>query len=221
MPATATGTGTEKFTSFDERRYTLRVVECKATTSPPPDNREQYEWRFALEGSADPETGGEVVRRAWTSTIWNETAGKESHLVLVARALCGLSVTREEFEALDFRDLEGLRGSAMVTLNSQGYPTIDKTTFRPIGTNAAPKGQATLPAAAPAAPKRPAPPARPANLRTDAQRDDLLAAGLANDPPMSADDLNTWIGTEYPGKTLDSITQDEATALIAAFGVPF
>lgn len=226
MPSTTTSTGAEMFTGFEEKRWTLRCVQCKATKSTLDEGKDQYEWSFALEGSRDEENGGEIKRRTWTSQIWNETPGKESHLVLVARALCGNQVSQSEFEALDYPDLVGLKGSAMVTLNSKGWPTIDKETFRPVGTSA-PKGQATMritdspvDLAAPrsAAPRRPG--AVPA-LRSEDEAAEILQLARANEPPMSDADVDAWIAGEYPGQTLATNNAAQAKALIAAFDIPF
>lgn len=227
MPTATRNAGTEAFTDFEERRYQLRVVSCKETTSPPPDNRAQYEWQMALEGSSDPESGREITRKMWCSTIWNETAGKESHLVLIARSLLGADVTFEDWEALSFDDLVGKRGSAMVALDGKGYPAIDKTTFRPAGRAAAARqldretGEVIT--APTGAPKRPAPPPRPqpptAGVRTDEQRDRLLAA--ASEAEYDLPTLTNWIAQEYPGKDLDTITGEQAEALIDAAKLPF
>lgn len=231
MPTATRNASTEQFLSFEERRYQLRVVQCKDTISPPPDLRPQYEWDMALEGSEDPESGRETTRKMWCSTIWNETAGKESHLVLIARALLGQDVTFEGWEALDFADLVGKKGSALVALDAKGYPAIDKTTFRPAGKAAAARqvnretGEvlATEASPDPIAPKRPAPPPRPAPaaaaVRSDEQRDDLLAA--ATEVGYDLPTLTNWIHQEYPGKTLDTITGEQAAALVTALAVPF
>ena len=230
MPTATRTASTEQFLSFDERRYTLRVVSCKDTTSPPPDNRPQYAWEMALEGSSDPESGREITRKMWCSTSWNETAGKESHLVLIARALLGADVTFEGWEALDFDDLVGKMGSALVALDAKGYPAIDKTTFRPAGKATAARqvnretGEVLATEAmppAPTAPKRPAPPPRTsaAPVRSDAQRDRLLAVATENTYDLPT--LTNWINQEYPGKTLDTITGEECEALITALGLPF
>lgn len=209
MPATTTSTGSEQFATFEEKRYHVRCVACRETTSPPPDNRPQYEWQFALEGSADALTGEEIVRRTWTSQIWNETPGKESHLFILARALCGPQVTQADFDALDFPDLVGLRGSVMVKLDPKGWPVLDKETFRPVA-----------PAKAAVAPGPRAPRQR-LGLRTDQQAEALLALGLENDPPMDLAAVNAWIAGAYPGKALDTIGEAEARALIDSVEVPF
>ncbi len=235
MPTATRSAGTEKYIDFDERRYQVRVTGCKEATSPPPESKPQYEWQFALEGTADPENGLEETTRVWTSTVWSEAVGKESHLVLVARALIGPSVSFEDWEALDFADLVGKQGSALVALNAKGYPAIDKTTFRPAGKAAAARqvnretGEVfatgindPLSAKATAdAPKRPAPPPRASTtpVRSDAQRDWLLKVATENEYDLPT--LTNWIHQEYPGKTLDTITGEECEALITALGVPF
>lgn len=239
MPATTQSTGAETFAGFDERRYQLRCVECKPTVSPPPDNRDQYAWTFALEGTRDEENGGEIKRRCWTSQIWNDTPGKESHLVLLARALCGNQVSQEDFEALDYPDLVGRTGSAMVQLDQKGWPTIDKTTFRPVG-NVAPKNQAALPqtvatpAPAPATPidfsqlapvATPTKPSRPvvkpaSDLRTAEQVEELMGRAAVNDPPLSAEEVEAWVAASYPGKTVATMSKAEAEALVNAL-LPF
>jgi len=228
MPATQTTTGAETFQGFDERRYQLRCVECKETTSPPPDNRPQYSWTFALEGTRDEENGGEIKRRCWTSQIWNDTPGKESHLVILARALCGPQVTQAQFEALDYPDLVGLTGNALVKLDQKGWPTIDKESFRPVG-NAAPRNQAPLPQAAaptPAQTQLPNKPTRPvlprpaaANIASEEQREKIRQ--LAEKGKLDAASLDAWIAESYAGKTLATITPEEATALLEALSVPF
>lgn len=153
MPTVTKSEGTTKYTEFEERRYTVRVKTVMDTTSPPPDSRPQCEWRWLLDGTREHETGDPIEVRSWTSTVWNDTPGKESHLVLVAQAIYGQAITFEDWEALSFDDLAGQRATAMVTLNPKGYPTIDKTTFRPVKEQAAPQPQrAAAPAAAPLAP---------------------------------------------------------------------
>lgn len=226
MPATIESQGTERYVDFEEKRYNVRVVALKPSTSPPPDNREQYEWNVALEGSADPETLAEIVVKFWTSQIWNDGVGTESHLVLVGRGLIP-TITRDQFEAMDYPEFVGLRGSAIAKLNPKGYPAIDKTTFKPVG-NAAPKNQATLPqtaAPAPAPVATPTKPARPgplprAALRTEAQVTEMMGRASANDPPLSAADIEAWVAQTYPGTTVATLTREQAEDLINAM-LPF
>jgi hypothetical protein len=202
MPATTASTGTDKFVDFEERRYQLRVVKCEESVSPPPDNRPQFKWEFALEGSRDPESGGELIRRVWTSQIWNETSGKESHLVLLARALCGPAITEHEFNRLSFEDLVGLRGSALVSIDAKGWPAIDKTTFRAI---------ANRPAAAPvAAPSMPAT-AIPGATANPKQVQLMHMAAEANDIPP--DSLALHIAERFGGKTDKDLTGAEVVAV--------
>lgn len=234
MPAAQLSTGTDKYVDFAEQRYTVRVRACQETTSPPPDSRPQFEWLMALEGTEDPETGGEIAIKMWTSAIWGETAGKESHLVLVMRAFKGPDVTLADFEALDFPDLVGMRASALVRLNAKGYPTIDKETIKGLGAAAAPKGQTPLPtpaparpadAGTPARPNAPTPPRRPPAPAaptgpSEAQLAELFGRALANDPPLDRDAVEAWVAESYPGKTLATISGAEADALINAL-LPF
>lgn len=230
MPATVEGsTRTDKYIGFEEKRWPLRVVSCQDDTSPPPDSRPQFKWEIAVEGAKDYDTGGELVRRMWCSTTWGEIPEKESHLVLIARALCGPKISKDEFEALDYPDLVGLRGSAFVKLDPKGWPTIDKSSFKPVG-NAAPKNQATLPqTAAPApapttanAPKRPIPPARPAGpeMITPAQAEQLAAHALKN-YEMGNAALTAWVAENYAGKAVAQLTAEEATQAIETLSVPF
>lgn len=206
MPATMSSSGTEQYSTFEERRYTARVVSCRATVSPPPDNRDQYEWQFALEGTADAMSGEEIVRRAWTSQIWNETPGKESHLVILARALCGPTITQEGFEALDYPDLVGRRGSVMVKIDAKGWPSIDKATFRPLGA-AKPAAQRPLAPAAPAAAVATDAPAEPKQIKLL-----HLAAEAAE---IDAGVLAEHIAARYDGRTDAQLTQAEAKAVLA------
>lgn len=226
MPATIEGSaGTDKYTSFEEKRWPIRVVLCKETTSPPPESRPQYEWHFAVEGAQDYETGAELVRRVWCSQTWGEIPEKESHLVIMARALCGPNVTRDQFEALDYPDLVGLRATAMVMLDSKGWPTIDKLSMKSVG-NAAPRNQAPLPqATAPAQTQLPNKPTRPAflppsNLRTEEQVAELLGRAAVNDPPLSAGEVDAWVAQSYPGTTIATLTREQADDLIDAL-LPF
>lgn len=205
MPATLSSTGTEQFLSFEEKRYQIRVVSCQETTSPPPDNRPQYKWEVALEGTEDPMNGGELVRRMWTSQIWNDTPGKESHLVIVARALCGPQVTQEAFEQLDYPDLVGLRGSVMVKLDAKGWPSIDKETFKPIA--AARQLQAPArPAAQPA-------PVAQAEALADPRQIKLLHLA-AEAAEVDAGRLAEYIATKFGGKTEAMLTAAEAKAVL-------
>lgn len=221
MPAATQSAGTEKFTDFEERRYTVRVVSCEDTTSPPPDNRPQYKWEMALEGSEDPETGAEMVRRMWCSTVWNDRPEKESHLVLIARALIGPSVTYEQWEALGFADLVGLRGSALVALDPKGYPAIDKTTFRAVGKKAKGADVAAQSVAAGPTNARPLPP-RPGGApvrRSDEQSETILK--LAREQEIAPDALDEWIGGYFPGKALDALNPAEAAEIIEQLKIPF
>ena len=222
MPTATRSAGTERYLSFDERRYPIRATRCKETISTLMDGKPQYEWEFALEGGIDPESGLEITTRVWCSTVWSEAVGKESHLVLMARALLGAQVTFEEWEALAFDDLLGKRATALVALNAKGYPAIDKTTLKPATKASAARqidmdtGEVTT------APQRPAPPPRASAtpVRSDAQRDRLLEASTTQEYDLPT--LTNWISQEYPGKTLDTITPDECEGLISALdGAPF
>jgi hypothetical protein len=224
MPA-ATMTTSSIFTGFDERRYNLRIVGAKPSTSPQ-DNRPQHEFELALEGTEDPEKGGEVVRRMWTSTAWNESAEKTSHQVLLARALCGPAVTLEQWEAIDYPDMLGMRFSAFVKLDAKGWPSVDKESIKAAATKAAPAlpiTSATALASPPTTPPaRPVPPPvrKPAvALRTNDQLGRLFEAGLALTDPLDEAALADWAVTSY-GHGLDALTPPECEELIAALGGP-
>jgi hypothetical protein len=238
MPAAQQSTGAI-FTDFEEKRWNLRIVSGLSDYSEK-TKANQHKFGIAIEGYEDPERGGEVIRHMWTSEAWNESEEKPSHQYLLARAVCGPSVTLEQWERLDYPDMVGMRFSALVALNAGGWPTVNKDSIKaPMGSNPAPKNQAALPQTAPATPaanggaapaqaQLPNKPTRPnfkpradTNLRTAEQRDELLSLGLENDPPMSAEDMNAWIASEYPGKTLDTITPEQAETLIRGASVPF
>lgn len=200
MPATMSSTGTEQFLEFEERRYNVRVVKCEESISPPPDNRPQYKWEVALEGTTDAMNGGEWVRRMWTSQIWNDTPGKESHLVIVARALCGLQITQAGFEALSYEDLIGLRGSVMVKLDAKGWPVIDKETFKPVSAG---KAAAARPTPAPLVTETLADPKQIKMLHLAAEAAEVEATILAE-----------HIATKFGGKTDVQLTSVEAKAVL-------
>lgn len=225
MPAAQQSTSST-FVDFPEARYNLRIKSAKETTSPPPDSNPQHEFEVAIEGTTDPEKGGEIVRRMWTSTKWSEAEGKQSHQYLLARAICGPGVTLEEWERLDYPDLVGKRFSALVALNAGGWPTVNKDSIKPpIGQAAPPtNGQAALPTAPaqPSAPKRPTPPARPAgpDMITDAQREELAKHAFTN-YEMGVPELTTWVGENYGGRAVAQLTREEAKQAIETLAVPF
>jgi hypothetical protein len=219
LPAATKSNGTEKYTAFEERRYTMRVKAVADTLSPPPDSRPQYEWRWLLDGTREHETGDPIEVRCWTSTIWNDTAGRESHLVLLAQALYGPGVTFEDWEELAFEDLTDQRVTAMVMLNPKGYPTIDKTTFRPQAQpSAPPPPRAATPPPAPVAP--PAPPADvPLSERTR-QRIGRLAAAEDFDDSILARYTASALGATWPDLT-EAQGQELTEALLEGQLVPF
>lgn len=242
MPAAQQSTSST-FEGFEEKRYTLRIVSGKETTSPPPDSNPQHEFAVAIEGYEDPERGGEVTRRMWTSQKWSEAEGKVSHQTLLARALLGPGVTLDQWEQLDYPDMAGMRFSALVALNAAGWPTINKDSIKaPLGSNPAHKNQAALPqtngtmrivdapvdlaAPRPAAQAQlPNKPTRPSfkpqsELRTDEQVEELMGRAAVNNPPLSATDVEAWVTESYPDKTLATITRGEAEQLINAL-LPF
>jgi hypothetical protein len=113
------------------------------------------------------------------------------------------------------RMLKGKQAYGDIEMNKNDKPKVVKMRKVRTAVTIAPE-----PVAAVAAPKRPAPPARPvATLASDEQRNQIrdLAAGSEMDDAS----LDAWIGESYAGKTLATITPDEATALIEALKIPF
>lgn len=206
MPAATQSAGTDRYATFEEKRYPLRVVSCKDSTSPPPDSRAQYEWEWALEGTADPETGDPIQVRCWCSTVWGDNPEKESHLVIMARALYSPGVTFEDWEALGFDDLIGQRATAMVTLNAKGYPTIDKTTFRPLA-----KGTPVVPVTPPARPAPPMPPAVAAPTVASEKTRQRLAKLIASDD-LTPDALAAHCQQRGWPTDLTALTEEQARA---------
>lgn len=220
MPAAQQSSATT-FEGFEERRYTLRIVAAKASMSPQ-DQRPQHEFELALVGSVDPDRGGEIVRRMWTSTAWNDAPEKTSHQYLLARALCGPSVTLEQWEALDYPDLVGRTFSAFVKLNGQGWPTVDKDSIKSSGGAAGMAAAQATPPPPATPPKRPAPPARPAGpeMITPAQAEQLAAHALKNFE-MGGGELAGWVAENFGGKAVAQLTAEEANQAIETLAVPF
>ena len=115
-------------------------------------------------------------------------------------------VAVEGFEALDYPDLVGRRGSVMVKLDAKGWPSIDKETFRPLGA-AKPAAQRPLAPAAPAAPVATDAPAEPKQIKLL-----HLAAEAAE---IDAGVLAEHIAARYDGRTDAQLTQAEAKAVLA------
>lgn len=211
MPAATQSSGTVKYETFDERRYVVRVLGCKESFSPQ-DGRAQYEWEFAIEGTEDADTGREITTRKWCSTIWNDTPEKESHLVVMARALFGRPVTFEEWEALSFDELRDLRASALVVLNTKGYPDLDKESFKPAAPKAASPARTATPAPAAAAPP-PAAAAPADDSMTDKTRQKITKLAAAED---LTDDMLARHCREVLGATWPDLTEAQGKQLTEA-----
>lgn len=139
--------------------------------------------------------------------------GKKSKLYGICVAFLGRDP--HEGEELSPATIAGLSAQAVVAIKPNGWPKVTQYL------KARRKAQATEPSAAPA-PTRPTPPARPVAapaLRTDAQRDRLLEASVANEYDLPT--LTNWIAQEFPGKSIDIISGEECEALITALALPF
>lgn len=119
------------------------------------------------------------------------------------------------------RMLKGKDAYGDVEFNKNGRPKIVKffKVRQPAATTRAvdDDGVVTTPA-----PVRPAPPPRPAAaaaIRSDGQRDRLLEAATENEYDLAT--LTNWIAQTYAGKTIDTISPEEAEALIEGLRLPF
>lgn len=128
-----------------------------------------------------------------------------------------------EGEQVTPRMLKGRQAHGDVEFNKNDKPKVVKLRrLRVQPSSASLPAVEPVPTAAPApvaAPKRPAAPRPAANVASAEQRAKLLE--LAEGSEMDEAALDAWIGESYAGKTVASVTPEEADALIEALQIPF
>lgn len=204
---------------MDEGTYPVTFERCEGPIKSQFPNEEtgEYPMQVKIYMKVDDGSGATLTDYA-NLPAEGKQLGKKSKLYGICVAFLGREAN--EGEELSPATITGLQAQAVVAIKPNGWPKITQYL------KARRKAQATIteqPQAAPvAAPKRPTPPPRPAvavALRTEDQRDRLLAAATENEYDLPT--LTNWVHQEYPGKTLDTITGEECEALIVALGLPF
>lgn len=211
---------------MDEGTYPVTITRCEGPikSNYPNEQTGEYPMQVKIFMSIDDGTPGELTDFANLPSD-GRALGKKSKLYGICVAFLGREP--EEGEELGPGTIIGMSAQAVVLKKDNGWPKVTqylKSRRTPQATpTVATDGFVAGPArpATPVAPTRPTAPARPvAAVRSEERAIDLMNAAVQAEYDEAT--LTGWIASNYPGKTLETISPAECDALIAALGsVPF